>query len=355
MVVSGLLIKLPYWIAYQLRRLTGKLDGAVFYVHYEQDFFVMENILPYIEFPYTIAASSRKVAGELRKNGLQVKTWPVFPEVLIMARHTFHRFPVRAIKKIGLKHGTYHFKKMISAKKYNAFDLYFFATDEEVEMAAMKGINCGVAGGTPVIDKLFDPKTLAKSLEIKKKPGFDKTKPTILFTTTWDKSGLSAIDKWIDSLAGLKSKYNILVSLHPMMSQHYLNRVKNIPGIYISDPHTLPAFMLAADFLISDTSSIMGEFCALDKPIITFAVEQKGRLTGEIQQLIGEISLQISDINQLDDAINKYMNDKNFRRKERCHWREIFYGDLGISHGKKTALEINAFIAKHMQKADNQA
>lgn len=348
MVISGLIIKFPYWLCWQVRRLFNQLNDVVFYVESEHDYFVIENILPHIEFQYSIVARNREIAKHLRQRGIQVDVWPAFPKLLIMTRHAFHRFPIKGIKTIGMKHGTYHFKKMIHPKKYNAFDLYFFSTDHEAELAAKAGIKCGVVGGQPKLDSLYQKETLEISLKIKQQPEFDTNKKTLLFTATWDKSGLSAIEQWIDKLPGLKTKYNILVSLHPMMSINYVNKVKSMPGVYFADAYNLPAFMLAADFLISDTSSVMGEFCALDKPIITFYVDEGWRLTHEIREMIKNISVQIKNINELDQAIKKYIKHPDLKKTQRRKWRQIFYGDVNASHGKKTAKIINSFVLKHI-------
>ncbi len=346
MVVSGLILKIPYWIFYQVRKIFHRLHGFVFYVESEHDFYVIENILPHIEYPYNIVAHKKKLANELRRRGLKVIVWPAFPRVLFMTRHAFHRFPIKTIKKIGIKHGTYHFKKMIHPKKYNAFDLYIFTTEDEAEMAADLGITCGVVGGQPKIDTFFNKKTLEKSQMIKQKYGFDDGKITLLFTTTWDKSGLSAVDKWIDSLPELTERYNILVSLHPMMSKVYVEKVKSLSGVYFADSENLPSCMLAADVLISDTSSVMGEFCALNKPIITFVVEEGWRLTPEIKEMIKDISLQVNSIDEIDKAIKKYLDNPDLKSNQRQKWKKVFYGNINASHGKKVAKIINALISE---------
>ena len=347
MVVSGLIIKFPYWLCWHLLRVFKQLNGMVFYVESEHDYYVIENILPHISYPYIIVANSQSTANKLKLQGLQVKVWPVFPKIIFMTRHAFHRFPIKAVKKIGIKHGTYHFKKMIHPKKYNAFDLYIFTTESEAKMVAEKGVKCGIVGGQPKLDTLFSQDTLKNSRKIKQQPGFDANKKTLLFTTTWDKSGLSAIDKWIDKLSELTAMYNILVSMHPMMSKDYIDKVKSIPGISIADSDNLPAYMVAADFLIGDTSSVMGEFCALNKPIITFVVKQSGRLTPEIKEMIKDISVQIANIDELGQAVEKYIRQPDLKQTQRQKWSEVFYGDTERPHGNRVAEIVDSFIKKH--------
>ncbi|MBW6479430.1 MAG: CDP-glycerol glycerophosphotransferase family protein [Bacteroidales bacterium] len=344
MVISGWIIKFPYWLCWQIKQLSGQLTPVVFYVDSEHDYFIVEHILPHIEFPYRIVARNQKVVAMLAGYGIQASAWPAYPRILVMARHAFHRFPIKAIKKIGMKHGTYHFKKMIHPKKYNEFDLYLFTTGDETKMAARMGIQHGVEAGQPKLDAFSHPRTREMSEEISKLDFFDPAKHTLLFTTTWDKSGLSAIDLWIDKLPELSKRYNILVSLHPMMSVYYFEKIRAMQDIYFTDSYHLPASMLLADFLISDTSSVMGEFCALDKPIITFAVEKGWRLTPEIKEMIKEISIQIREAGELDHAVDQYQSDKELKRASRLHWRKVFYGETEGSQGLKAAKVINSYV-----------
>ncbi len=344
MVLSAYLIKAPYWLAWQYMRLFKKLDDIVFYIDSEHDYFLIENVLPYIEKPYKIVARNKKVSGKLRQKGVKVSAWPAFPRLLIMTRHAFHRFPINIVKKIGMRHGPYHFKKMIHPDKYNAFDLFLFTSEVEVEKAQSKGIKSGVSGGYPRLDVFKREDTIAFSEKIKNSETFDEQKAAVLFTATWDKSGLSAVDKWICHLPALVSKYNVFVSLHPMMSENYIRMVKSVKGIQYVQAEELPAYMLASDYLISDTSSVIAEYCALNKAVITFNVNIGGRLTPEISEMIRDVSISIESVDQIDNAIEEYILNPELKKNERERWNKIFFDDIDVSHGEKAARHINDFI-----------
>lgn len=344
MVLSGSLIKIPYWLCWQIRRMTNHLHGVVFYVESTHDYQVMAYILPHIRVPYHLAAKNKKVARSLRQKGLHVLTWPVFPTVLIMARHAFHRFPIKAIRKIGLMHGPYYFKKMISARKYNAFDLYLFTSPNVLKQASERGITCGVVGGYSRIDAFKDPRGTSQARDLKIQAKFSGNKQSLLIAATWDGSGQSAIDRWVDHLDSLAQKYNLLVSLHPMMSAGYVQKVRQARGVYILEQDELYAGMMLADILLCDTSSIIAEFCALDKPIITFLVHDGPRLTPDIMSMISDMSTQINHITELDAAVNCYLEQPDMKRDERQKWRRIMFDDITISHGKKAAQIICEFI-----------
>jgi hypothetical protein len=349
MVVSGWIIKFPYWIQWQLKKLSGKLSKVVLYVDSEHDYFVFEHILPHLSKPWQIVARNKKVAEKLKIHGLKVDAWPAYPEVLIMARHSFHRFPIDDIKKIGMKHGPYYFKKMIRAEKYNAFDLYLFVTEAEVSLTARQGVKCGKAGGYPRLDALKHPATQEKASRLKSSQNFDETKKTLLFASTWDRSGMSAIERWIDHLPGLVESYNILVSLHPSMSKKYKYKILSLEGVKFVNSEMLPAAMLVADFLVCDTSSVIAEFSTLNKPIITFAVDKTQRYTPEIQSMIADISVQIKTIDELGSAISSYTSNPSLKKNRREYWNEVFFGDTGISHGEKAAGVINTFLSENLR------
>lgn len=346
MVVSGLLIKFPYWIGWKLRQLAGCLDGLVFYVDMEHDYQNIEYILPHLKTPYVIAARNRNVAKRLKTRGIPVRVWPVFPSLLIMTRHAFHRFPIDTLKKIGLKHGPGFFKKMIHPAKYNAFDLYLFCSQAELAKAAEAGVRCGAIGGYPRIDAFSDSRVVERSREIEGFEEFRNEKTNLLFTATWDRSGQSGYQAWIGQLALLAKRYNIAVSLHPLMKASHHKRLKAISGIRIVQTDSLPAYMIWADMMVGDTSSVLAEFCVLDKPMITFSVQGGARLTPEIKEMIREFSTQVTDASELDEAVANYLDNPSHKRENRQKWKRMLFDDTEVSHGKIAADIINQFIEK---------
>lgn len=343
MIITGKLIRLPYWLCWQFLRLTGKLHGTVFYLEWMQDYHIVRYILPHITGPYRIATRNRRLARKLREMGVDAMVWPVFPVTLVMVRHALHRFPIRKIRKIGLMHGPYFFKKMVRPQRYNAFDLYLFTSEHALREAVRNGVRSGDVGGYPRLDAFSDPEVLR--LRDRLSTGLSYNKKTILFTATWDQSGQSAIHKWAGHVESLKEKYNILVSLHPMMSPDICAQVRSVDGILVASQQELYPCMLLADFLVSDTSSVMAEFCALDKPVITFSVGRARRLTPKIQSMIREISVQIDGVEELAGAIARYDQDPLLLHKNRQRWKQVMFGEPLDSHGKLAAARINAFIA----------
>lgn len=348
MVISELIIKIPYWTIWQLKNWQNRLDGLVLYVASKHDFRVIEYVLPHLQIPYTITSRNKNLLESLSLKGFRVKKWPVYPQVLLMVRHAFHLFPVREIKKIGIRHGPYHFKRMIAPQKYNLFDQFLFTSTHEAEIAGDMGIKGALAGGYPPLDAFKDAGVIEKSSKLFQTSGFSKKRKTLLFTATWDKSKMSAIHLWAEELHTFTGTYNVMVSIHPAMSNRWKEKICQQTGVFFVESEQLPMAMLLADYLIGDTSSVIAEFCALGKPVITFSLPPSPRFTPEIAKMISEISYQINHINEIPQAIGYYESHPLYKFREREKWNQLIFDDLNILHGKRVAEMIMEFAGKNL-------
>jgi CDP-glycerol glycerophosphotransferase (TagB/SpsB family) len=262
-----------------------------------------------------------------------------------MARHAHYRFPCNSIVKVGLRHGPYHFKKMIDASKYNKFNLFLMTSETEVKVAKKLGIKNVVSGGFPKLDSLLDSSISSIYLDrLSKEINLDKNKKTLLFSATWDDSKMSAIDKWINKLSTLTNRFNILVTVHPFTNEGYKKILrKNFDITFIGNCDLYP-YMKISDALISDTSSIIAEYCSLYKPIICFKTPDTKRTESEVQNIIESISLTDGDFDELIKNIDNELANPEKRKSEQIHAVKIFFDDDKPDKGEKTSKIIMNFL-----------
>ena len=341
MVFSYYLWKIPYSIIWEIKNLFEKTEDVVFYCADELDWIVFKNVYKHLH-NVSIVSKNKKVQLDLQKLGIKSTLMPAFPKVVIMARHALHKFPYNKITKIGMRHGAYHFKKMISKDKYNAFDLFFFTSSKELEIAEKLGITSGAVGGFPKLDDAFNDSIHNSDMEeLRKKIGINPNKPTILFSATWDRTGMSAIHKWIDQIDSLSDDYNILVTLHPFIR----NKYKFQKCYFINDKNILP-YLKLSDIIIGDTSSILAEACALNKLIITFRIDNAKRLSNEIKKLISEISIQIEDFSELKSTISNLLLNPHCLRRSQEKWNTIMFDKLDGKHARRMAKVLEKMLNK---------
>ncbi|MGM0608874.1 MAG: CDP-glycerol glycerophosphotransferase family protein [Candidatus Muiribacteriota bacterium] len=129
-----------------------------------------------------------------------------------------------------------------------------------------------VQTGFAKLDPLFNNKIKPFDIET---AGLDPKKKTLLYAPTFYPSSLDCFsDEWPKDF----SEYNLIVKPHffSLSKRKYKSQRKKLKkwskssNVYIAkmSEHSLLPFMAAADLLISEASSALFEFAALDKPIV---------------------------------------------------------------------------------------
>ncbi|MBW6515962.1 MAG: CDP-glycerol glycerophosphotransferase family protein [Candidatus Cloacimonetes bacterium] len=285
-----------------------------------------------------------KIKDQIDPNA-SIYSYPVFPDAIIMFRNAAWKYPVKKIIKIGLTHGAYSFKRTPKSYYYNMFDLFLMTSEADVLRSREKGVYTTKTIGYPKSDTLLDD-TYNKDIltELRTKINLNVKKLTLLFTATWDGSGMSAIDKWFNRLPDLYDNYNILVNLHHKMSLYYINYLRSLPGIYFIDQLDIYPYLLISDVCISDTSSLIAEFCVADKPIVTFTVRKTDRTTDDISSIIDKVSVSIDNFEQLPAAINESIAKKKEMSIIRKQIANMLISPLDGKAGFRAANEITKLI-----------
>lgn len=345
MVFSYYLYKYPYKFIWYFKKFF-KLEEIIFYCADPLDYEMFLPIQKYLQ-KITIVAKNKKTKDYLSEKKIEYKTMPVFPKLVIMGRHEHYKFPVEQIVKIGFDHGLYQFKRWTSSKNYNGFNVYFVSSEDQVSKAKARGIKSTVAIGYPKLDNAFNGVYNKEYLElIKRKAKIDSHKKTIIFTSTWNVDGLSQIHKWIDEVQTLTDKFNILLTAHTWTEEKFLTKLKEVKNaVYLEDFDITP-YLMISDFFVGDYNSLMGEFCAFNKPIISFKVPPSDRAIPEVVELIKKISVQIENFDEIYNAINSYMRNPNLKADERQKANQILFYKLDGKAGERAANIIKNYLEK---------
>lgn len=329
MVASYYLFKPCYSLWWRILNLFRPRSQTVFYCHSAVD---LQNWLPVQKYlkPIPLVSDKKNTRIALRKMGYKVKALPVFPKAVIMCRVAAHKFPSRKVIKIGMTHGAYHFKRLTAAQNYNLFTLYLFTSEADLAVAQSRGVTCGKIGGYPKLDPYLPAQVLVRE------PG---AKKRILFTATYETSGMSAIHLWLERLPELTAQYDVYVSLHPWMSKTVEQRIASLPKLNYLRDNPLP-YLAAMDLCIVDNSSIIGECCAFNRPLISWILPHAERSVPEITSLLEECSIRIRTFDELIPAITRALANPDEFAAARQKANGIFFDSLDGLAGKRSAKHI---------------
>jgi CDP-glycerol glycerophosphotransferase (TagB/SpsB family) len=213
----------------------------------------------------------------------------------------------------GLKVQVFHgleWKKKGHFQIRGFFDLYCThgkATSSRFQLLADKyGYFDVVETGWPKVDPLFTTPQAQY---------FSTNKPTILYAPTFSPKLTSAVDLFNEIKKLSESKeYNWLVKFHPKMNINWMNTYEslNSDNFKVLNSSDINELFQAADILISDTSSVIGEFSLLGKPIVTYKNSLPGEYLIDIKipsKLPTAIIEALSPSKTLRQEISNYCNE----------------------------------------------
>lgn len=132
-----------------------------------------------------------------------------------------------------------------------------------------------VETGFAKLDPLMPPGKVSRDPQFLTERGLNPGKPTLLYAPTFYPSSLENVPKQFPREF---DEYNILIkahdfTLHKKRYRHQLKKLKHwekADNVYLAgeEEFSLLPFMAQADLMISDTSSAVYEFAALNKPVI---------------------------------------------------------------------------------------
>ena len=119
--------------------------------------------------------------------------------------------------------------------------------------------------GWPKLDPLFDPSVAPLSVT--------RDRPVVLYASTFTKR-LTSAPYLVDTVRALSrtGRWRWLVTLHPKLPAEIVRQWRALEGEYLQyvETENVIPFLKAGDAMVCDTSSIMMEFMAQMRPIVTF-------------------------------------------------------------------------------------
>jgi len=186
--------------------------------------------------------------------------------------------------------------------------------------------------------------------------------PILLYAPTWNKS-LNSVDvlgnDWIDNLTKTIPNLNLIIKPHPAIPDHYPHWMErwrqaaqqNSKIFLVEEVHEdIYEYLHFTDILLTDASSVMFYYLALDRPIIL--VTNPKRIEDEIafdpqgaEWQWRDLGIEIHDPKDLSDAVSRYLKEPSLHSKKRSFYRQQVFGSLECGNAtKNTADKIRDFL-----------
>ena len=170
------------------------------------------------------------------------------------------------------------------------------------------------------------------SEDIRAKYGFSTEKKIILYAPTFSKKMQSA-DALTDIIPNIVKDDEVwLFKFHEFMDKTVVQNIKNLNNdkIVLLDTYDITPYLHIADVMISDTSSVIYEFIALGKPVITYSTMKRK-----------DKGLNITDPDQLRPTLDRILaNPEEHSEIRKKHMYEVNpYLDGNISSNIFVTLE----------------
>jgi CDP-glycerol glycerophosphotransferase len=216
-------------------------------------------------------------------------------------------------------------------------------------------IDSGYAKLDPAFNRSIPAMTLAKM-------NLDPTKKTILYAPTFFPS---SIESFPVNFPKDFQQYNIILKPHffSMTKSRYKKQKRRIEtwseydNVYLAniEEFNLIPFMLVADIMLSDASSAIFEFAALDKPVIwcnfyglrwgyrgLFRFRLKQRMDQDIS-FFEKITYKTNHYREVKQAVENQLNDPNSNQQQ----RKLVTSELAGKTDGKCSARICDYLVDH--------
>jgi len=220
------------------------------------------------------------------------------------------------------------------------FDLYCTqgpaTTSRFNQLADKHGFFDVVETGWPKLDYLFTTPVMPIAEQLKL-----DNKKIILYAPTFSPALTSspALFEEIKRLSEQKD-YHWLIKFHPKMATQWVEQYKSLikDNVQIIETSSINELLQTADIMVSDTSSVIGEFSLLNKATVSLNNKEPGDYLVNIQtaaQLEQAIEQALNPSEQLHTAIKAYADDLHPYHDGRAAQRILSATESILAEGKQ--------------------
>jgi glycosyltransferase involved in cell wall biosynthesis len=222
-----------------------------------------------------------------------------------------------------------------------AFDALLFPNRDRLDRYTAAGLVSGAAAllvGFPKIDCLVDGSLDAGA--IKAALGFRHDWPTVLYAPTWSpESSLHVMGEAVIRTL-VDARFNVLVKLHDRSYDltrrasagiDWMARLSVLANDervrIVRDPYA-SRYLVAADALVTDHSSIGFEYALLDRPIVvidTPTLLERARINPDKVRMLRSAAEVITSPADLEQAIVSQLADRRAHAAERAHMADTMF------------------------------
>ena len=290
-----------------MNRLKGKQKNYLFYVEHDYSYEILRPLQKEIKKQGDRVCwflVGKQINNHLSETELELKTVKEVidynPQACFVPGNTIPNFIP------GLKVQVFHsleWKKKTTFRIRDCFDLYCThgpSTTNKFNILKQKHQHFDVIEtGWPKTDALFE----ATPINFPEARG-----PIILYAPTFSPKLTSAVELYgaIKKLSAKQSWFWI-IKFHPKMDPKLVDQYREIEGknLKIIETDSIAPLLKSAELMVSDTSSVIGEFALLKKPTITLN-----------NLMPDDYVINISKHTELESTINDVLADKAAIYKE---------------------------------------
>ena len=286
------------------------------------------------------------------------------PHVLVMAHHAhieYFRFHLPRTVLVNVRHGMISkrtLRRLPRRPTARTFDFVCIGDENSLGNHARAGI--APQGfwltGYPQLDPLFrgdSPPALP----------VDPARPTVLYAPTWNLGLTSATlfgPRLVEHLRSRVPGVNVVIKPHPMIGSWrprwmawWRRLAEEERGVHlVADTHAdVTSYMLAADVLVSDASSAVFEFLALDRPIVLVTNPlHRADPAFDPHSIIWrwrDVGEEVHEVGDVGAAVERALREPGRHRERRAEYaRQLF--------GPRTDGKNHERIAAHVYEAGRQ-